>query len=170
MRKLLLAATLTMIAAGSAQAQVSRRPSEGDNNRQAAMRDPDPVRREERMISISSRELRREHRPYNERYVSNRTFKARVSITNHSTKTIKSVSWMASLVDPATGQLIRSYPVTTEKRIAPGGTKKLETKLPLPMARVVRVGPDGVASPTVADLKSTVVQVTYEDGSTSETP
>ena len=170
MKKLLLAATLTMIAAGSVQAQVSRRPSEGDNNRQAAMRDPDPVRREERMISISSRELRREHRPYRERYVSSRTFKAQVAVTNRSAKTIKSVSWRASLIDPATGELIRSYPVTTEKRIAPGGTKKLETKLPVPMARLVRVGPDGVTSPTTADLKSTIVRVTYEDGSTSETP
>jgi hypothetical protein len=170
MTKLLLALTLTLIAAGSAQAQVSRRPAEGDNTRQAALRDPDPIRRDERMISISSRELRREPRPRDVRYVYNHTFKARLSITNHSAKTITSVSWMASLIDPATGELIRSYPVTTEKRIAPGGTKKLEKKLPAPIARVVRVGPDGLASPTVADLKSTVVRITYEDGSTSETP
>jgi hypothetical protein len=171
MRKLLLAATLTMIAAGSVQAQVSRRPSQGDDTRQAALRDPDPVRRDERLISISRREMmgpvstsdvnRLSHVP---------TFKAQLKVTNHGAKTIKSVSWLASLTDPATGAMIRTYNITSKQRIAPGATKKLEKKLPTPRVHVVSAAPGGRRSPTVADLKAAVVQVTYEDGSTSDTP
>lgn len=170
MKKLMLVAALTMIAAMSAQAQVSRRPGEGDNTRQAALRDPDPIRRDERLISISSRELRGARRSGDAYPAPSRMFKAQMAVTNHGTKTIKSVSWLASLVDPATGAVVRSYSVTTNKRIEPGKTKKVEKKLPVPIASVVSGGPSGLNSPTVADLKASVVRVTYEDGSTSETP
>jgi hypothetical protein len=171
MTKLMLAAALTMIAAVSAQAQVSGRPGEGDNTRQAALRDPDPVRRDERLISISRREMMgAENAADATRRSRVPTFKAQVEITNHGSKTIKSVSWLASLTDPATGAVIRTYNIKTDRRIAPGRTKTLVEKLPTPHARVVSAAPGRRKSPVVADLKATVVQVTYEDGSTSETP
>ncbi|HZG53765.1 MAG TPA: hypothetical protein VEZ40_16675 [Pyrinomonadaceae bacterium] len=171
MKKLMLAATLTMFAAVSAQAQVSRRPGEGDNTRQAALRDPDPVRRDERLISISRREMMKSENAVDAaRPAPSRMFKARVAVTNHGSKTIKSVSWLASLTDPATGAVIRTYPVTTEKQIAPGKSKTLEKSLPIPYASVVSVGRGRRVTPGVADLKASVVRVTYDDGSTSETP
>ncbi|HZH29716.1 MAG TPA: hypothetical protein VEY11_02930 [Pyrinomonadaceae bacterium] len=171
MTKLMLAATLTLLAAVSAQAQVSRRPNPEDNTRQAALSDPDPIRREERLISISSRELSGPRRAADAPPFANvSTFKAQLDITNRGSKTIKSVSWLATLTDPATGALIRTYNIETKRRIAPGATKKLEKKLPTPRAHTVSAAPGGRKSPVVADLKSTIIQITYEDGSTSEKP
>ncbi|HEX8127790.1 MAG TPA: hypothetical protein VF527_01725 [Pyrinomonadaceae bacterium] len=171
MKKLMLAATLTMFAAVSAQAQVSSRPGPGDDTRQAALRDPDPVHRDERLISLSHREMMGPGDASDASRLGRvPTFKAELNITNRGSKTIKYVSWSASLTDPATGAVIRTYNIKTKQRIAPGGTKTLKKQLPTPRAPVVRVAPGGRKLPVVADLKSTVVQVTYEDGSTSETP
>ncbi|HEX8636121.1 MAG TPA: hypothetical protein VF703_18385 [Pyrinomonadaceae bacterium] len=172
MKKLMLIAAMTLIAVTSAQAQVSRRPGyTGADTRQDALRDPDPVRRDERLISISRREMTRSENAVDAaRPVPSRMFKARVAVTNHASKTIKSVSWLASLTDPATGAVIRTYPVTTERQIAPGKSKTLEKSLPIPYAKVVRAGRSRRLSPGVADLKASIVRITYEDGSTSETP
>jgi hypothetical protein len=167
----MLAVTLTLLAAVSAGAQVSRRPNPEDNTRQAALSDPDPIRREERLISISSREMSGPRRAADAPPFANvSTFKAQLDITNRGSKTIKSVSWLATLTDPATGALIRTYNIETRRRIAPGATKTLEKKLPTPRAHVVRVAPGGRKLPVIADLKSTIIRITYEDGSTSETP
>jgi hypothetical protein len=172
----MLLATLTLVAAVSAQAQTqTQRPGRqeppGVDTRQDALRDTDQVRREERLISISKREFAKiERGTAASRPAPIRTFKARVSITNHSAKAIKYVSWMASLTDPTTGAVIRTYPVTTKKRIAPGKTTTLEQKLPIPYHAVVNVAPGSPKSAVVADLKSAVTQVTYEDGSTAERP
>ncbi|MBC7929542.1 MAG: hypothetical protein H7Z38_03145 [Rubrivivax sp.] len=173
MRKLsIVAATLlTLGAAASAHAQgptpnTGQRPLEFET-RQDSLRDKDTVRRDERVIAITKREFNemekaaRGSRPGS-------TFKAQVVVTNHSPKTIKSVFWSASLTDPGTGKLIRTYDVTTDARIAPGMSKKLSKKLPIPRANVVSA--TAPTAPPVADLKATVTRVTYEDGTASETP
>lgn len=176
MRKLTFIVMLTLATSASARAQgppptPAQRSSAGDTM-QDAMRDKDPVRREERVINISSRELTKMERQADAaRRAPLRMFKAEVVVTNHGAKTIKSVSWSASLTNHGTGTLIRTYDVTTEARIAPGKTKKLTKRLPTPRANVLSVAaPSGTGSPPTADLKAMVTRVTYEDGSTSTTP
>lgn len=178
MKKLAIVAVTLLIlaAAASAHAQgVPPRPgqtSPENETRQDALRDKDPVRRDERVIAVSKRELIKIEREANKsRPTTAGTFKAQVIVTNHSPKTIKSVSWSASLTDPDTGELIRTYDVTSEARITPGKTKKLSKKLPLPRVNVVSAAaPVNSKSPAVANLKATVARVMYEDGTTSETP
>jgi hypothetical protein len=172
----IVAAVLTLAAAASAQAQGSapnpaQRPAAGDSM-QDAMRDKDSTRREERVINITSTELNKMEREADRsRRAPERTFKAEVVVTNHGTKTIKSISWSASLIDPGTGRLIRNYDVTTEARITPGKTKKLAKQLPTPRSNVVSAAPSGTGAPAVvADFKAVVTRVTYTDGSTSTTP
>ncbi|MDT7689535.1 MAG: hypothetical protein QOE46_2294 [Acidobacteriota bacterium] len=170
-----VAATLMLAASALAHAQGSaptpaQRSSTGDTM-QDAMRDKDSVRREERVIGITSRELTKMEREADaSHHAPARMFKAEVVVTNHGTRTIKSVSWSASLTDPGTDQLIRTYDVTTAARIAPGKTKKLTKQLPTPRANVVSAAVPSGAKPHAADLKAVVTRVTYTDGSTSTTP
>jgi hypothetical protein len=175
MRKLTIAALLlTLAAAASTHAQESSipRPSPNATTVQDALRLKDPIQRDEALIAINSRHTNKlEHEANAHRHTPIRTFKAQVVVTNHSAMAIKSVSWSASLIDPGTGALIRTYDVTTEERIAPGKTKKLTKRLPTPISRVVSASaPTSGKLPAVANLKAAVTQVTYEDGTTSETP
>lgn len=98
------------------------------------------------------------------------TFKAVVEVTNHAAKAIKSVEWTTTLIDPNTGDVIRTYDVTTKAKIAPGKTKKLSKNLPTPHARVVSVRDRTPYRPRVGNIKVEVTAVTYADGTTSTMP
>jgi hypothetical protein len=129
------------------------------------LREKDPDRRNEMVLDrgrVRLEELSRTAAP--PRRASARTFAASVLVTNRSRKTIKSVSWLVSLLD--SGKVIRSYDVTTEKRIAPGKTKRLSERLPVPVLRVVSVSAPGL----VADVATKVTRVEYTDGSFSDSP
>jgi hypothetical protein len=178
MKKLMLATALMLAALGSAHAQnipPGQSPSATPNNNRDALTIKDPIQRDEALIAGANRRgnsLQNDtvNIPHSPNYVH--TFNARIEVKNNGTKAIKSISWSASLIDPGTGQLIRAYDVTTNARIAPGKTKHLSKKLPTPRANVVSAAapPANPKTPPVADLKTKVTLVTYEDGSTSETP
>ena len=98
-------------------------------------------------------------------------FKARVVVTNRSSKLIKSVSWTAILTQPGTNDIISEHYLTSRLDIAPGKTKKVTQKLQIRPVRVVNAANLPPAnSGQVADLKVAVTEVTYADGSTSKTP
>src|SRR5687767_13895050 len=140
MKKLMLAAALMLAALASAHAQnipPGQNPSSAitPNNRDA-LTIKDPIHRDEALIaganrrgnSLQSDPVDIRNSPYSH------TFKAQIEVTNNSTKVIKSISWAASLLDPDTGRLIRSYDVTTNARIAPGKKKQISRRLPTPRA------------------------------------
>lgn len=176
MGKLLFAAALVLIALASSQAQnipPGQNSSVPDNNRDALII-RDPVKRDEALIAGANRRgnsLEKDDSDKGRRYSYDQMFKARVEVMNNSAKVIKSVTWSASLIDSSTGQLIRAYDITTKTRIAPGRSKKLSKSLSTPRANIVSAGtPRTSNAPAVADLKTKITLVTYEDGSTSETP
>jgi hypothetical protein len=165
--KLVSIIAVTLVLSASAYAQSPPGSSSGRDTVQRALRDPDPVRRDERLISISH------SNPSNSSSNSSawrneiaRSFKGLVFVENHSGLAIKSVSWVASLTDPQTGALIRTYDVTTKTRIAPGKSKVLTRKFTLPISDVVNA--DKIRR--VANLTSTITGITYEDGSTASAP
>lgn len=160
MKRFIFIIAMTLVATASAYAQ---RPTADENTRQAALRDPDPIRRDERLIALSRAETSRiemKRPPYG---MSGDTFKAKIIVTNRNSRTIKSVSWVATLTDPNTGEVLGKYDITSEARISPGKKKQLEKKLPIPQFRMVSVA----APRTVANLKSVVTSVTFVDGTTS---
>jgi hypothetical protein len=156
-----------MLAATLAAAAMAQEP--GREQREVLR---EPGRRGEIMIDRSRVKLDELSRAADrQRRASARTFKASVVVRNESPKTIKSVSWVVSLVDPESRELIRRYEVTTEKRIAPGRTEKLSRRLPVPPARVVSAAPPGGTRPRpVADVQAVVTRVDYTDGSSAESP
>jgi len=173
MKKLMLATALALSAVVSAHAQATR-PNTGGDTLQDALRDPDPIHRDERLIAGANR---RNNRPdINDGSVPlpihrAASFEAKVAVVNTSAKKIKAVFWSATLTDPSTGELIRTYNVRTKAHIAPGGTKELKKMLFTPRAKVVTASaPLRRNSPAVADLKVAITGITYEDGSTSPTP
>lgn len=172
MTKLLLAGVLVFCAAASARAQVNPASRHtGQDTLREALAEPDPVRREERLIARTNRaNARMEEQAKSGRAPKGPAFKARIDVTNRSGKRIESVSWTATLTDPATGAVVRSYEVTTKARIAPGETKRLTEKFETPRAGLVLASDPTRRSPRVADLKVAVRSVTYEDGTTSATP
>jgi hypothetical protein len=172
MRKFMFIAALALAAGMSVTAQ-AQPPTAQDRWDDAMRRSPDPVRRDEAHIAHSRRQGSISEREAAAAYRSSLapSFKAGVVVTNSSAKTIKSVDWSATLTDPYTGAVIRTYDVTSKARIAPGRSKKLTKKLQTPRAQVVNAAaPARRRSLPVAQLKVTVTRVTYEDGSTSETP
>lgn len=167
MTKLTLAFALLLTAAAAAHAQI---PTPSDAQRQP-MSDRDPIHREESHIASSSRSsssMEREADAARRRMLP--SFKAEVEVTNHAAKTIKFVTWTATLIDPSTGAVINYYDVTTKTRIAPGSTKKLSKRLKTPRANVVNASSRPGSSRTVGNLRVEVTGVTYVDGSTATTP
>jgi hypothetical protein len=176
MRKLMLAAALALAALASVHAQnipPEHSRSAPPNNNRDALTIRDPIHRDEALIAGANRRgnsLQGDGSDEIRTSIYVPMFKAQIEVMNNSAKAIKSVSWSASLTDPGTGQLIRAYDVTTEARIAPGKSKKLSKRLPTPRVNVVSANaPPSRKAPTVADLKTKITLVTYEDGSTSET-
>ena len=177
-RLVLVVAAVVLAAAASAQAQTGSdplgRPGIGPDTVRDAQRDPDPARREDRLVAVAERgfgEMEKEARA-SHGSGDGWTVKASVVVTNHTSKVIKSVSWMASFNDPATGRLIRRYDVSTGARIQPGKTKTLTKTLPIPTVKVVSAAAptNPKARTTFAHLTSGVTGVTYADGSTSSAP
>lgn len=177
MRNFLLVVAFTFCGVVSANAQYPSHPpytSPGRDTLHDALRDPDPIKRDERLIAGANKRI-------NGNETSNTItprfsyqpphFEAKVVVLNTSSKKIKAVSWTAMLTDPSTGQLIQTFDVTTKARIAPGRKKELKKMLPTPAAaKVVNTSTLRRNSRQVADLKVAVTGVTYEDGSTSKTP
>jgi hypothetical protein len=167
-KRSIIFAALVLGAAVSARAQVP-----GPNSTQTrpdSVRGPNSIREDERRMDISRAQMSRmEREAAAKRSRPQPTLKARLVVTNRGASAIKSVAWVAALTDHFTGEVLRTYEVTTNKRIAPGKSATLEKKLPAP-----RVGEmDASASLTsliTADLKTSVVRITYEDGSTSAAP
>ncbi|PYS76064.1 MAG: hypothetical protein DMF66_16750 [Acidobacteria bacterium] len=176
-KRLMLVVVTVLAAASSAHAQTDTdplgRPSVGVDTVRSAQRDPDPARREDRLISVAERGFSKMEEEARSSHVeAGGTVKAMVAVTNHTSKVIKSVSWAASFTDPGTGQLIRKYDVSTGARIQPGKTKTLTKRLPIPRVKVVSAAaPVGhKAHDTFAKLTSAVTGVTYDDGSTFSAP
>jgi hypothetical protein len=170
MRKLTLITALLLAAAAAAHAQV---PSgrEGFDPQREALRDGDLTRLDEAHINISHASGAKAERAADAaRHSRLPSFKAQLDVTNHAAKTIKAVEWTATLTDPGTGAVIRTYDVTSEAKIAPGKTKKLSKRLQTPRARAVSANSRTPRRPAVADLKVEVTGVTYADGTTSTTP
>lgn len=131
----------------------------------------DPVHREEALITASrTRNYSAEREADAARRAMPPTFKAQVEVTNRAAKAIKSVVWTATLTDPDTGAVIRTYDVETKAGIAPGKTKRLSKRLRTPRANVVNTSAQSPRRGLVADLKVAVKSVTYADGTTSTTP
>ena len=174
MKKLTLVFALLLTAAAAARAQ-DRTPAGTPYPPGSSSIDPkiirDPVHRDEAHIAASrARTSPMEREASAWRYNMPRTFKALVEVTNHAAKAIKSVEWTATLTDPATGDVIGTYDVTTKSNIAPGKTKKLSKRLTTPHARVVSATASNPYQSRVGDLKVEVKNVTYADGTTSATP
>ena len=132
--------------------------------------DPDAVRRDETHIANNRSATSKEEYKADRWYSKADTFKAEIEVTNTSAQAIQSVTWTATLLDSETGAIIRTFDVTTEKKIAPGKTKKLGQRLVTPYDYVVRANARHPNRPNVADLKVAVKRVTYRDGTTSTTP
>jgi hypothetical protein len=173
MTKLTLAFALLLTAAAAAHAQTT--PAGTPYPPGTSPIEPriirDPVQRDEAHITASrSYSAAAESEADAARRSMLPNFKAVVEVTNHAAKAIKSVSWTATLTDPDTGTVVRTYDVTTKTDIAPGKTKKLSKRLRTPRANVVRITSRPRYKRSVADLKVAVTGVTYVDGSTSTTP
>jgi hypothetical protein len=178
MTRFILLAVLIFSAVVIANAQRDPRGTSTVDTVQDALRDPDPIHRDERLIAGANRNIRRIPREDPlppSRSLRSATplpvFKARVVVTNHSAKLIKSVYWTAILTQPGTNDIISQHHLTSHVDIAPGKTKKVTQKLQIRPVRVVNVAKlPPVNSPQVADLKVAVTEVIYADGSTSKTP
>lgn len=176
-KRLMLVVAAVLAAAASAQAQTSDplgRPGIGPDTVRDAQRDPNPARREDRLISVAEREFGEIEKEARASHGGGDGWMVRagVVVTNHTSKVIKSVSWAASFTDPDTGRLIRRYDVSTGARIKPGKTKALTKSLPIPTVKVVSAAAPAnhKARTTFAHLTSGVTGVTYVDGSTSSAP
>lgn len=170
MTKLTLALALSLAAAAAARAQIPNG-NPGSQPLREAMRTGDPSRSQEAHIEASrAAGARAESEADAARRNLGPTFKAQVEVTNHAAKAIETVFWTATLLDPDTGAVIRSYDVMTRARIAPGKTRKLSKYLRTPRANLVKVTSRSGNKRPVADLKVAVKGVTYVDGSTSTTP
>lgn len=175
MMKLTLAFALLITAAAAAHAQDRTpvgTPYPQGSSEIYPKKIADPVQLDEAHIAASRAAGRPSDREANEnaklwKYTTVPTFKAEIKVKNSSAKAIQSVAWTATLLDPETGAVIRSYDVTTEAQIKPGKTKKLSERLQKPRADTVSADSRGAK---VADLKVKVTSVTYVDGSTSTTP
>jgi hypothetical protein len=100
-----------------------------------------------------------------------RTFPASVVVHNQSTKSIKSVFWSVSLVNAESGELIRKYEVTSDKRIKPTERRKLTQRLPIPFVHVVRAtAGGGKSSDEIANVVTLITRVEYTDGSFANSP
>ncbi len=175
MTKLTLAFALMLTAAAAAHAQGTTpagTPLPPGTSDLHLRKIKDPVHLDEALINASrNRNISRaESVPHTARNTKPPTFDAKIKVKNSSTKFIESVDWTATLLDPETGAVIRSYAVTSKTRIAPGKSKKLSEKLEKPGYRVVSAVSPNPHKGVVADLKVKVTSVTYADGSTSTTP
>jgi hypothetical protein len=170
MKKLTLAFALLLSVSAAAHAQAPNG-SPGFDPQREALRDRNTIRLDEAHINASrTSSARLESEADAVRHGRLPSFKAQVKVTNHASKTIMAVEWTATLIDPDTRAVIRSYDVTNETKIAPGKTKKLSKYLQTPRTRVVSVKSATPGRPAVADLKVKVTGVTYADGTTSTTP
>jgi hypothetical protein len=174
MKKLTLAFALLLTATAAAHAQQSANPYEGApvaNPHRDALAIKDPVHRDEALIANSkSRRADMESEARRVGRTKPPSFKAEIVVTNSAAKAIKYVNWTATLTDPATGDVLQTYDVTTKANIAPGRKKKLAKRLRTPRPAVVSATAQNPARPPVADLKVAVTSVTYADGSTSTRP
>lgn len=169
MKKLTLTLALLLTVAAAAHAQTSGNP--GYDPVRDSLRRGDAARTEEALISASrTASAKSESEADAVRSTLPPTFNARIRVTNSAAKTIKAVVWQATLLDPETGAVIRSYDLKSETHIAPGKTKRLSKRLRTPRAQVVKASSRTPRKSQVADLKVKVKGVTYEDGSTSTTP
>lgn len=170
MTKLTLAFALLLTASAAARAQVPGG-SPGSDPLREAMRQGDAARVGEAHIRTSRVYGASAERAANAaRRNLPQTFKAELRVTNSAAKAIKSVAWTATLTDPLTGAVLRTYDVESEARIAPGRTKKLSKRLRTPPATALNASAGRPRVMPVADLKVAVTGVTYVDGSTSTTP
>ena len=167
MKRILFVLAVTVLAVSAARAQGA-----DIKERKEVLREPDPERRGEIIFNRSRVKLDELARTANSsRRADARTFEASVLINNRAAKTVKSVSWRVSLVDPDSGEVIRKYDITTEKRIAPGRRKKLTRRLPVPPPGSVSANARGGASSgTVADVVAVVTRVEYTDGTFGDAP
>lgn len=166
MKRLTLSLALALLAVSAAHAQAD--PGQGLEH---ILREPNPERRNEVLVERGRQrldELSRTSRAA--RGVGERTFKASVVVLNRSPKTVKSVLWTVSLVDPESGATIRSYDVATEGRIAPGKRKSLTRRLPIPPSGVVSARRPGGTTVPVADVVTSVTRIEYTDGSSTDSP
>lgn len=171
MRKLTLAFALLLTASAAAHAQTPSNRNAGNDPVREAMRMGDTVKAEEAHINASRRSMAGPESAAAAARRSNvRSFKAEVEVTNHAAKSIKYVTWTATLTDPNTGSVIRSYDVKSKTRIAPGSTKKLSKNLRTPPVDRLLAAATPLGRSPVANLKVEVTGVTYADGSTSTTP
>lgn len=174
MKKLTLTLALLLTAATAAHAQAPSGTPNGNPNNDSlryAIRIGDPVKTQEAMIEASrATSVRIESEADAERRSRPGTFDAAIKVTNSAAKAIKAVIWRATLLDAETGAVIRTYDVTSKTSIAPGKTKTLSKQLQTPRAHVLKATSQTPRKAPVADLKVKVTVVTYEDGSTSETP
>ena len=162
----MLSLALALLAASAAHAQAD--PRQGMEH---ILREPDPERRSEVLVErgrLKLDELSRTGSP--SRGAGARTFKASVVVDNRSAKAVRSVQWTVTLVDPSSGTTIRRYYVTTEGRVAPGKSKRLSQRLPVPPARVVNARSAGSAPAPVADVVTAVTRIEYADGSSADSP
>ena len=170
MTKLTLAFALLLTASAAARAQLPGG-SPGSDPLREAMRQGDAAKVEEAHIRASRISgARSEREAAAARRDRPQTFKAEIRVMNSAAKAIKSVVWTATLTDPLTGAVLRTYEVESETSIAPGKTKKLSKRLRKPGPIVVNASTGSTSRIPVADLKVAVTGVTYVDGSTSTTP
>lgn len=171
MKKLTLAFALLLTASAAARAQTPNNSNAGNDPVRQAMRMGDSAKAEEAHIAASrTAGAAAERAAASARRNMPPTFKAEVEVTNNAAKAIKSVTWTATLTEPGTGNVIRSYDVTTKTRIAPGSKKKLSKRLRAPRADRALLAATPYGRSPAADLKVEVTGVTYADGTTSTKP
>src|SRR5688572_3372021 len=136
MKRLLLTLALALLAVSSAARAQTERGTHPGQGLEHILREPNPERRSEVLVErgrLKLDELSRTGSP--SRGAGARTFKASVLVDNRSAKAVRSVQWTVTLVVPSSGATISRYYVTTEGRVAPGKSKRLTQRLPVPPAR-----------------------------------
>jgi hypothetical protein len=166
MKILMAVFTLTLLVASSARAQTDpQRGIQRDGLRGIVPDNVEDVTLHKRQQKLDEVSRMTKWRP------TGRTFPASVVVHNRSTKNIKSVSWSVSLVNPESGELIRKYEVTSDKRIKPAERRKLTRRLPIPFVRVVSAtAGGGKSSDEIANVVTAITRVEYTDGSFADSP
>jgi len=98
-----------------------------------------------------------------------RSLEAKLTLTNHSSNEIKSVSWRVSFLHPTTFAVLETREIISKSKIAPGKEKTLKKTMRLP-ARVNVTGANGKTYSAVPTMTTELDSVTYADGTTSKTP
>lgn len=95
-------------------------------------------------------------------------YQYRVRIRNGSQKTIKSIDWDYSFVDPNNPKEVSHHRFHSDKKIEPGKDEQITVSSTIPPVQVLNV--KTIDNPVKPEEKLVVLKIEYTDGSTWERP